>query len=99
LVVEDDAAPEEHAPVYHYRIVPSAGEKGKLAGEVATDELLKVGEGGREKKWKAGQAKISFSGLKGEELEKAFPTLANVVDGLRRIEISEVVASGIRASP
>jgi hypothetical protein len=93
LVAEEDAVPEEKAHIYYYKVVPSPGK-----GKFTTGEQLIVGEGAKEKRWKAGKAKISFSDLTGEELERAFPTLVNVVDGLRRIEISEIVASGIRAS-
>ena len=98
LVAEEGAVSEEKTLVYQYTVVPSSG-KGEVVANLATDERLKVRDGVNEKRWKAGRAKISFSNLKGKELERAFPTLANVVDGLRRIEISEIVASGIRASP
>jgi len=99
LVAEEDAFPEEQAPVYHYKLIPSSSEKGELVAELRVDSQVKLGDGIKEKRWKAGVAKISFSDLKGRELERTFPTLANVIDGLRRIEVSQVVASGIRASP
>lgn len=50
-----------------------------------------------EKRWKAGKAEIKFTELQGKELERAFPTLANVVVGLRGVKIVEVLSSGVQA--
>lgn len=98
LVAEDDEAPAEEPPIYHYKIVPSSRKEGEVDTRYTTVSRLRFGNGTKEKKWKAGGAKIAFCDLRGRELEKAFPTLANIIDGLRRIEVSQVVAAGIRAS-
>ena len=69
-----------------------------MDAEYTTVSQLKVGKNLVEKRWKANKAEISFCDLKGEELERAFPTLANIIEGLREIEVCDVIASGIRAS-
>ncbi|KAH7413208.1 hypothetical protein BKA64DRAFT_616922 [Cadophora sp. MPI-SDFR-AT-0126] len=51
-----------------------------------------------EKRWKAETASIKFTDLEGKELERAFPTLANIVKGLRGIKVVEVLNAGIQAS-
>jgi hypothetical protein len=98
LVAEEDLAPIDEAPIYHYKVIPSSRRKGELDTEYTTVSQLKLGENVKEKRWKAGKAEILFCGLKDEELERAFPTLANIIAGLREIEVCEVIASGIRAS-
>lgn len=50
-----------------------------------------------EKRWKAASAKIKFTDLEGKELELAFPTLANIVKGLRGIKIVEILNAGVQA--
>lgn len=51
-----------------------------------------------EERWKAAKASIKFTDLDGIELEHAFPTLANIVKGLRGIKIVEMLNAGIQAS-
>ncbi|KAI6712513.1 hypothetical protein JHW43_004923 [Diplocarpon mali] len=51
-----------------------------------------------ERRWKAEKAEIRFTELKGSEFEEAFPTLANVIKGLRDIEVVEVLSAGVQAS-
>jgi hypothetical protein len=98
LVAEDDAVPAEQAPTLSHKVIPSSRDGGVLDANYVTATELVLGDGSKEKRWKAGGASISFCDLRGGELLNAFPTLANVVDGLRKIEICQVVASGIRAS-
>lgn len=98
LVVEEDTVPIDEAPLYHYKVIPSSRREGELDTGYTTVSQLKLGENAKEKRWKAGKAEILFCGLKDEELERAFPTLANIIEGLREIEVCQVIASGIRAS-
>jgi hypothetical protein len=98
LVAEGDDFAAEEAPIYHYKVVSSSNNEGKLDAQYTTVSKLKLGEGSMERRWKAGGARISFCDLESPDLEEAFPTLANIIDGLRRIEVSQVVAAGIRAS-
>ncbi|KAH9204712.1 hypothetical protein DL95DRAFT_430280 [Leptodontidium sp. 2 PMI_412] len=51
-----------------------------------------------ERRWRATTANIKFTELEGKELEHAFPTLANIVKGLRGINIAEVLTAGVQAS-
>jgi 2-polyprenyl-6-methoxyphenol hydroxylase-like FAD-dependent oxidoreductase len=53
---------------------------------------------GAQKEWKAGSAKLKFTELEGKELERAFPTLGNVIKGLRDVNVVEVLKSGIITS-
>jgi hypothetical protein len=99
LIAESDSTPAEQAPILSYKAVPSSKALSGLDAEYVTTTELKIGGGLKEKKWKAGGAKISFCDLKGEQLRMAFPTLANIIEGLRNVEVCEVIASGIRASP
>ncbi|KAH8679510.1 hypothetical protein BGZ60DRAFT_467666 [Tricladium varicosporioides] len=59
---------------------------------------LALVNGPNSKSWKAGGSAIEFTDLVGEGLDMTFPTLGNIIEGLRGIEICQVVASGIRAS-
>jgi hypothetical protein len=65
--------------------------------QYTTVSKLKLRDGYK-KRWKARGASISFRDSESPELQNAFPALANIIDGLRRIEVSQVVAAGIRAS-
>jgi hypothetical protein len=98
LVAEEATVPIDEAPLYHYKVIPSSRREGELDTEYTTVSQLKLGKDGKEKRWKAGKAEISFCDLQNEELERAFPTLANIIEGLREIEVCEVIASGIRES-
>jgi hypothetical protein len=98
LAAEEDTAPIDETPLYHYKVIPSSRRAGELDTEYTTVSQLKLGENAKESRWKAGKAEILFSDLKNEELERAFPTLANIIAGLREIEVCEVIATGIRAS-
>lgn len=94
----DDLAPEQ-APTISHKVIPSSKAAGEVDVNYTTAMELKIGIGKKEKRWKAGGARIEFCNLKGEELRKAFPTLANVIEGLRNIEVCDVITSGVRASP
>jgi hypothetical protein len=98
LVAEQEPVPLNEAPIYHHKVIPSSRSEGELDTEYTTVSQLKLEQGSMEERRKAGKAEIIFCKLKDEELERAFPTLANIIEGLREIEICEVVASGIRAS-
>jgi hypothetical protein len=98
LVAEEDMVPVDEAPLYHYKAIPSSRREGELDSEYTTVSQLKLGKDVKEKRWKAGKAKILFCDSQNDELERAFPTLANIIEGLREIEVCEVIASGIRAS-
>jgi hypothetical protein len=98
LVPEADSLPPPQAPTFSHKVIPSSNGGGSVDANYSTATELVVGGGKEEKRWKAGAANIAWSDLKGEELKNAFPTLANIIDGLRRIEVCQVVGSGIRAS-
>lgn len=97
-LVKDPAAESVlQTPLLHYKAVPSSKAKGDVDGEyVTTYPALPVAEG--ERRWRAGRGEIKFTDLQGEELESAFPTLVNIVEGLRNIKIVEVVGAGVQAS-
>lgn len=86
-------------PLYHRKIISSSNEAGKVDVEYNTISNLTLAEGKMENTWSAKEAEISFTALKGRELEDAFPTLANIIDGLRRVEVEEIITSGIRSFP
>lgn len=94
LVAVEDSVRDEEPFIYSQK---TAATNGKDADFELTP-ALKVGGEGKERRWKAGKASISFTKIPSANLEKMFPTLANIVDGLRQIEVADVVASGIRAS-
>lgn len=98
LIAESDDFAPEQAPTLSHKVVPSSKTAGGVDVNYTTTVELKIGNGEKEKRWKAGGARIEFINLKGEELRRAFPTLANVVEGLRDIEVCEVIESGVRAS-
>ncbi|TGO62076.1 hypothetical protein BCON_0022g00140 [Botryotinia convoluta] len=52
----------------------------------------------RRKEMKAGKAEIVFTDLENGELDMAFPTLANIIKGLRGVKVVEVIRSGTQAS-
>jgi hypothetical protein len=104
LVENTSSGPSEaEPPVYHWKVIPSSNEKGKVDAEYVSISKLALGgdlgEGKKERKWKGGKAEIRFTSLQGGELEMAFPTLVNIVVGLRGIEIKEVLSCGIRSFP
>lgn len=98
MVAGEDDFPVEEPPIYHYRPTSSPGNKDKVDSQSTTISKLKIEDGSKERRWKAGGAKIVFADMEGPELQKAFPTLAHIIDGLRRIEVSQVIEAGIRAS-
>lgn len=89
LVPEDDATKTAEPPLYCQEV---GGERKYILAPALDMPSSK------ERIWKAGKAEISFSKLTGQEFEKAFPTLGNIVEGLRGIEIVEVLSSGMKAS-
>ena len=93
LVEVPAAEKEPAAPTLHYKVT-SAIKKGDAfePGSVTTHESFPVSDG--QKEWLAGSANIKFTQLKGQELELAFPTLANIVEGLRNVKVVEVLKSG-----
>ncbi|PQE15106.1 hypothetical protein CJF31_00007186 [Rutstroemia sp. NJR-2017a BVV2] len=85
-------ATAEEAPTLHWKVNPTTN-----AGELVSVDLpaLKTES---QKEWKASSAKIEWTSLEGKELENAFPTLVNIVEGLRDIKVVEVLESGVKAS-
>lgn len=84
------------SPVLHYKTIPSSIKKGQDAEYATTYPSIPTAEG--ERRWKAGKADIVFTDLENEELDMAFPTLANIIKGLRGVKVVEVIRSGIQAS-
>ncbi|KAM3071811.1 hypothetical protein ACMFMG_009668 [Clarireedia jacksonii] len=87
-----DTAAAEEPPTLHWKVNPNIN-----AGELVSVDLpaLKTKS---HKVWKANSAKIEWTDLEGKELERAFPTLINIVEGLRDIQLVEVLESGMKAS-
>ena len=97
LVESSDPESALQTPLLHYKAIPSSKVRGQVDAEyVTTSPALPSTEG--EKRWKAGIAGIKFTDLEGKELEKAFPTLANIIKGLRAVQVVEVLKAGIQAS-
>ncbi|KAF5870415.1 putative fad binding domain containing protein [Botrytis fragariae] len=84
------------SPVLHYKAIPSSMKKGQDAEYATTYPSIPTAEG--ERRWKAGKAEIVFTDLENGELEMAFPTLANIIKGLRGVKVVEIIRSGIQAS-
>lgn len=99
LTRNDDVAAENNLPIYHQKRFPSSRELQKLDVDYVTVSQLNLVNAEKEKVWTTTTADIKFTDLKGREFELAFPTLANIIDGLREISVEEIVASGIRSSP
>lgn len=91
-----DAESALQNPVLHYKAIPSSMKKGQDAEYATTYPSIPTAEG--ERRWKAGKAEIVFTDLENGELEMAFPTLANIIKGLRGVKVVEVVRSGIQSS-
>ncbi|KAH8594828.1 hypothetical protein B0O99DRAFT_512843 [Bisporella sp. PMI_857] len=97
LVEAPSTEPILQAPTLHWKAVASHRNAARVdAGAVAVHPALPAAE--RQKEWKAGSAEIKFTEIEGCELERAFPTLVNIIEGLREIKIVEVFRSGIVAS-
>ncbi|KAK6583711.1 hypothetical protein PZA11_003441 [Diplocarpon coronariae] len=102
LVLENlvDAADAEavlQTSVLTSKLGGPAAESGAVSRvECFSSPALPSQEG--ERRWKAEKAEIRFTELKGSEFEEAFPTLANVIKGLRDIEVVEVLSAGVQAS-
>ncbi|KAG4441453.1 hypothetical protein IFR05_003059 [Cadophora sp. M221] len=92
-----DAESVLQKPVLTCNSIPSKDGKGGETLNCFSNQALPSQEG--EKRWKAAMANIKFTELKGRELEHAFPTLANIVKGLREIKIVEVLNAGVQVSP
>jgi 2-polyprenyl-6-methoxyphenol hydroxylase-like FAD-dependent oxidoreductase len=85
----------QEPPVLSYKVTPSLNEGGGVESEYVTVTELPPPEQNQQQ-WTAQNGAISFTSLEGEELELAFPTLANIIRGLRAIKVSEVLQCGIR---
>ncbi|KAJ8058947.1 hypothetical protein OCU04_011932 [Sclerotinia nivalis] len=91
-----DADSVLQTPVLHYKVIPSS-VKQEQDSEYAT-AYPSVPTAKEEKRWKAGNAEVVFTDLEDRELETAFPTLVNIIKGLRGVKIVEVIRSGIQSS-
>ncbi|OBT64243.1 hypothetical protein VE03_06890 [Pseudogymnoascus sp. 23342-1-I1] len=84
------------SPLLHYKVIPSNGGEGK-----ADVEHVSVGtkpkREGTERAWRASNAEVAWTGLEDRELEDAFPTLANIIKGLRDVEIVEILQVDLKA--
>ncbi|OBT56352.1 hypothetical protein VE04_02908 [Pseudogymnoascus sp. 24MN13] len=97
LVEVPSAEPTTQAPTLHWNAVTSSKESGhNYCGTVTVYPPFPTSEGQRE--WKAGVAKVNFTVLGGQQLVQAFPTLSHIIEGLRGIQIVEVLKSGVLAS-
>ncbi|KAK0127672.1 hypothetical protein ONS96_007191 [Cadophora gregata f. sp. sojae] len=97
LVASADAQPVLQTPVLTATSTLSSNEKGTVETlNCFSSPALPAQEG--EKRQKAASATVKFTDLEGMELERAFPTLANIVKGLRGIKVVEVLDAGVRAS-
>ncbi|CAD6445992.1 4bd1029e-6596-4cb5-8ac0-288fb0066c50 [Sclerotinia trifoliorum] len=83
-------------PTLHYRVIPSSVKQEQDAEYAAAYPPVPAAK--EEKRWKAGSAEVVFTDLENRELEMAFPTLVNIIKGLRGIKIVEVIRSGIQSS-
>ncbi|KAH9218657.1 hypothetical protein DL95DRAFT_434207 [Leptodontidium sp. 2 PMI_412] len=83
-------------PVLTCSSSPSNDGKGVETLNCFSNPALPSQEG--EKRWKAATANIRFTELEGKELEHAFPTLANIIKGLREIRVVEVLNAGVQES-
>jgi 2-polyprenyl-6-methoxyphenol hydroxylase-like FAD-dependent oxidoreductase len=96
LVETPSAEHSLQAPTLHYKVIATSEGKGEVDAEYATSfPALPAAEG--EKRWKAGKAEIKFTDLENRDLEEAFPTLANIVKGLRDVKVVEVISAGIQS--
>ncbi|ESZ93892.1 hypothetical protein SBOR_5713 [Sclerotinia borealis F-4128] len=91
-----DADSVLQTPVMHYKVIPSSMNKGQDADYATIYPSIPSAEG--EKRWKAGKSEIVFTDLEDRELEMTFPTLTNIIKGLRSVKVVEVIKSGIQAS-
>ncbi|KAF7891745.1 hypothetical protein EAF00_008047 [Botryotinia globosa] len=91
-----DAESALQTPVLHYKAIPSSTQKGQDAEYATIYPSIPKAEG--EQRWKAGKAEIVFTDLEHKELDMAFPTLANIIKGLRGVKVVEIMRSGIQAS-
>lgn len=96
---QESAVAVPDPPLYHYKVLSSSSEANKVDAEYTTVSQLVLVHGAQEKRWSAGKAEIRFTELQGKEFELAFPTLANVIEGLRGVEVGQVLSSGIRSYP
>jgi 2-polyprenyl-6-methoxyphenol hydroxylase-like FAD-dependent oxidoreductase len=87
-----ETATAEEPPTLHWKVNPKTN-----SGELVSVDLPALNTEAQ-KVWKASSAKIEWTDLEGKELEKAFPTLVNIVEGLRAIKVVEVLESGMKAS-
>ncbi|KAF7919697.1 uncharacterized protein EAE97_011615 [Botrytis byssoidea] len=91
-----DAESALQSPVLHYKAIPSSMKKGQDAEYATIYPSIPKAEG--EQRWKAGKAEIVFTDLEHGELDMTFPTLANIIKGLRGVKVVEIIRSGIQAS-
>ncbi|KAL2066181.1 hypothetical protein VTL71DRAFT_2252 [Oculimacula yallundae] len=96
LVESADAEAVLQKPVLTSALSLSGDSKGSETIKCFSSPALPSQEG--EKRWKAATAEIKFTNLEGKELERAFPTLANVIKGLRGIKVVQVLNAGVQAS-
>lgn len=97
LAEDLDQTPLIQNQVIHYKVIASSNEaQGVDAEYVTTSSPLPTFE--TERRWKASKAELNWTDLEGGELEQAFPTLANIVKGLRDIKIVEVLECGMKMS-
>jgi hypothetical protein len=95
------ASKPKSPPLLTYKVVPSSIRAGLGLGTEAFDQAYPVVtedpliKSDDDSEWKGESANITFTDLKGEELQKAFPTVWHIVEKLREIRISEVLANGI----
>ncbi|KAK2624295.1 hypothetical protein QTJ16_006245 [Diplocarpon rosae] len=97
LVDAADAEAVLQAPILTSQFGTPGTEPGSMSQVECFSSLALPSQEG-EKRWKADKAEIWFTQLEGSELEEAFPTLANVVKGLRDIKLVEVLSAGVQAS-
>lgn len=87
----------DEVPTLHYKVIASSQHGGAVDAEYATAAQLPL-TSKDEKRWKGKEAGVQFTELEGEELERAFPTLAHIVRGLRDIKVAEVLDCGVKSS-
>jgi 2-polyprenyl-6-methoxyphenol hydroxylase-like FAD-dependent oxidoreductase len=97
IVENPQAESALQTPILHYKVIASSRAPGLVDAEYMTTYPALPSEEG-ERRWESRKAQIRFTDLEGEDLQKAFPTLAHVVTGLREVKIAEILRAGVQAS-
>jgi hypothetical protein len=97
IVENPQAESALQTPILHYKVIASSRAPGLVDAEYMTTYPALPSEEG-ERRWESRKAQIRFTDLEGEDLQKAFPTLAHVVTGLREVKIAEILRAGVQTS-